>query len=56
MGQPLDPTDPHSTTLPINPDALDETVMDPCHALNCTTLQIFGTSDPSADAPEVVHV
>lgn len=40
--QSVDPSDPKSASYAINSNALDQTVVDPCHAFPCTTEQIFG--------------
>lgn len=52
--QPLDPTDPKSKVLDVNPHANDSTCLDPCHALECTTAQIYGTETPKEGDPEVM--
>ena len=43
----MNTADPNGPSLEVNAHARDETVLDPCHEVTCTTRQIFG--EESAD-------
>lgn len=48
-GNPLNPLDPHSQFIPVNYDPVDGGPIDPCHAFDCATQQIYGYEKPMSN-------
>jgi phospholipase C len=52
-GNPLNPLDPHSQFIPVNYNPVDGGSIDPCHAFDCATQQIYGYEKPMANKSAV---